>query len=237
MTRPVPQTLTKRLLIALAVAALSFAFTTVQGAVRVGYDAWQQAVSALSLGPSGWVQTLNLILFGIAMLTTVSPWRRILAGGRGARAYPILTALTAFGFIVVGIVRQDPAPGYDPDGLALHSPTPLGLVHISVAGVAALSSVAGLLVMASRFAGDPSWRRWPLYSMVAAIGMIVCVAAYAVLSVKPTGFAGAFERGAMLIPMIWTYAFLRRLDHGAPFMASQSSSPRAPNAMLELKPE
>ena len=31
-------------------------------------------------------------------------------------------------------------------------------------------------------------------------------------SVRPSGFAGTFERAAMVIPMIWTYAFLRRIE-------------------------
>ncbi len=205
---------------ALAGTALSFAITTVLGIVREGYDVWQQAVSALSLGPGGWIQMLNLIVFGLIVLTTVPTWRRILAGGKGSTAYSLFTAMIGLSFVVVGMVPQDPAPGYDPAGLALTAPTAHGLVHLAVAGVAALSSVCGFVVMAKRFAGDPAWRHWSAYSWAAAIAVIGCVTVYGVWSTRSSGFAGTFERGAMVVPLLWLYAFLRRLAGGARFMAA-----------------
>ena len=104
---------------------------------------------------------LNLIGFGAAVLTTVPTWRCVLARGRGETVYPLLTAFVGASFVAVGLIAQDPAPGYDPAGLALQAPTPLGLAHFAIAGIAALSSVVGLFVMAARLAGDPDWRRWP----------------------------------------------------------------------------
>jgi hypothetical protein len=221
-TVPVPRLLVRRLWIVLAIGLLSLALTTIQGIVRPGYDAWHQAVSALSLGPGGWVQMVNLIGFGTAVLTTVPTWRRILAGRKGGSVYPLLTAMLGVSFIVVGAIPQDPAPGYDPAGLALQAPTPWGLAHLTVAGVAALSSVAGLFVMAARFAGDPAWRGWTLYSVAAGIAVIGCVTLFGVWSTRPTGFAGTFERGAIIVPMVWMYALLRRLALGAPFMKSRT---------------
>jgi hypothetical protein len=162
---------------------------------------------------------LNLIGFGAAVLSTVAPWRRILAGARGETAYPVLTALVGLSFIIVGIVPQDPAPGYDPQQLQLHAPTPGGLVHLAIAGVAALSTVSALCVMAARLRRNPEWRGWSVYSWVAAAAVIACVTVYGIWSVRPTGFAGTFERGAMVVPMIWMFAFLRRLSAGAPLMA------------------
>jgi hypothetical protein len=205
----------QRLWIATALGAMSFAITIALGALRDGYDAWHQAVSALSLGPGGWVQSLNLIAFGIIVLTTAPVWRRVLAGGKGAAAYPIATAILGVSFIVVGIIPQDPAPSYDPAGLALQAPTPTGLAHLAVAGVAALSSVVGLFVMAARFSGDSEWRGWSTYSRLAAIATIACIVVYGIWSTRASGFAGTFERGAFVIPMIWTFAFLHRLSTGA----------------------
>jgi GrpB-like predicted nucleotidyltransferase (UPF0157 family)/hypothetical membrane protein len=202
---------------------LSLALTTIQGAFREGFDPWQQAVSALSLGPRGWLQSINLIAFGIFVLSTVSPWRKILAGARGGTAYPAFTALVGAGFIGVGIFPQDPAPGYDPQGLALHSPTPYGIAHLAIAGVAALSSVIGLFVIAARLARDPAWPRWALYSCATALVVIGCVAVYGVWSTKPSGFAGTFERGAIVAPMLWMFAFLRRLRRGAPLMVAATT--------------
>ena len=213
----VPEALVRRLWLAFAVGVFSLVLTTIQGILREGYDGWQQAVSALSLGPGGWIQMLNLIVFGVVVLTTVPVWRRILIGGKGSTAYPVFTTLLGFSFVVVGIVPQDPAPGYDPAGLALTAPTPHGLVHIAVAGVAALSSVVCLVVMATRLARDPAWSGWSAYSLAAAVAVIGCVTVYGVWSTKSSGFAGTFERGAFVVPLLWLYALLRRLDRGAPF--------------------
>ena len=80
-TLPVPPSLLRRLWIALAAGALSLVITTIQGAIREGFDPWHQAVSALSLGPGGWMQMLNLVVFGAVVLTTVSRY-----GARSSRA-------------------------------------------------------------------------------------------------------------------------------------------------------
>ena len=192
--------------------------TTVQGLIRPGFDSWHQAVSALSLGPGGWLQMVNLVAFGAAIASTTPAWRRLLAGGRGSASYPILTAAIGISFVVVGLVKQDPAPGYDPEGLGLEVPTALGLVHLAVAGVAAGCSVASLFVIARRFTGNPHWTGWAAYSRTMAVLIIVCVAIFGVWSTRASGFAGTFERAAIVIPMIWNFTFLRRLGAGTPFM-------------------
>jgi hypothetical protein len=217
---PVPLPLLRRLWVALGGAALFLAVATAQGALRAGYDPWHQAVSALSLGPGGWVQTLNFVAFGAIVASTAPVWRRVLAGGTGATAYPTLIAVLGGSLITAGVVPQDPAPGYDPEGLALGAPTPLGLLHLASAGVAAVCSVAGLFVMAARFAGDPDWGGWPAYSRVTALLVIACVLVYAGWSTRASGLAGTFERLAIVLPLLWTFTFLRRLSAGMPFMVA-----------------
>ena len=49
----------------------AFLFTVtylIEGFTRPGYDAWQQPISALSLGPGGWVQQVNFVVFGVLMV-------------------------------------------------------------------------------------------------------------------------------------------------------------------------
>ncbi|MES2522290.1 MAG: DUF998 domain-containing protein [Gemmatimonadota bacterium] len=217
-TAPVPRRLLLPLCWALAYTALFFGFTLIQGARRAGFDAWHQAVSALSLGPAGWLQSVNLVLFGLVLAATSLAWRPILRGGPGAVAYPVLTALAGFGFVLTGIIPQDPAPGYDPANLGLTAPTLPGLLHLAAAAVAALCSVAGLLVMARRFRRDGNWAGWPAYTWITAVATVLCVAAYGVGSTEPSGFAGTFERAAILLPAVWAAVFVRRLWRGTPFM-------------------
>jgi len=220
----VPRPLLLRLWYALGGAALFMIVATIQGITRPDYDPWHQAVSALSLGPGGWVQASNFVFFGAVLLSTVPVWRTILSGGKAATAYPALTALLGASFVIVAFIPQDPAPGYDPARLALQAPTVGGLFHLAIAGLAATCSVAGLFVMAARFTGDPHWRGWPAYSRVMALLMIVCIAIFGVWSTKPTGLAGTFERVAVMIPPIWAFTFVRRLSAGTPFMVKSGQS-------------
>src|SRR5580704_6140199 len=57
----------------------------IEGATRPGYDPWGQAISALSLGPGGWIQRVNFIVFGLLMIAAAAGWRRLLLPGAGAR--------------------------------------------------------------------------------------------------------------------------------------------------------
>jgi Protein of unknown function (DUF998) len=217
-TVPVPTFLLRRLWLAVGGAALFMVVATIEGIRRDGYDSWHQAVSALSLGLGGWIQMVNFVVYGVIVTSTAPVWSRILAHGIGARSYPALTGGLGVSFIAVGLVPQDPAPGYDPAHLALRAPTALGLLHLAIAGVAVLCGVTSLLVIANRFARDPQWTGWSRYSRVTALLVVSCVTVYAVWSVRASGFAGTFERFAFVIPIVWTATFLQRLRARTPFM-------------------
>ncbi len=117
---------------------------------------------------------INLVAFGVIVASSAPVWRRILTGGAGATIYPALTVVLGLSFILVGLTPQHPAPGYDPAGLLLQAPTAIGLLHLTIAGVAALCSVASLFVMAVRFVDDPHWVHWSTYCRVMAMLVIAC---------------------------------------------------------------
>ena len=164
------------------------------------------------------LEQINFIVFGASLLSTVPALRQLLRGGVGARSYPTVTALSGLCLVVLAFIAQDPAPGYDPEQLGLSLPTVRGLFHIALAGVAMLSSVAGLFIMAARFARDSHWRSWVRTTQLVAVFAIGCVIVYGVWSTKPTGFAGVFERLAILASPLWALAFAHRLGTGVPFM-------------------
>jgi hypothetical protein len=224
-TVPVPHALVRRLWVGLGGAALFMGTAVLQGAVRPGFDPWHQSVSALSLGPGGWVQLFNFVVFGALLITTVPTLRQLLAGGVGARSHPLAIAIAGSSLVVLGFVPQDPAPGYDPERLGLTIPTALGLLHLALAGVTVGASVTAMFIMASRFARDPLWQRWALYTRLVAVFTIACVAVYGVWSVDATGLAGTFERIAILSTPGWGVAFAYRLGKGVPFMLSPAPEP------------
>lgn len=69
----------------------------IEGATRSGYDALQYAISVLSLGPGGWVQQVNFIVFGLLVVGSAFGWRMALKPGAGATWYPILKGITGWG--------------------------------------------------------------------------------------------------------------------------------------------
>jgi hypothetical protein len=219
---PVPRRLVFRLWVSFGCVALFFLIALAQGFVRPEYDALQQSVSALSLGRGGWVQQLNFVFVGLALLSTYPVWRRVLTGGVGASAYPAITALSGIVLVLLGFVPQDPAPGYDPEGLAASVPTAIGLVHLGLAGVLAGCSLTGLLVMARRLSGERYWRLWPIYTRATAGAVAICVIVYAISSTRASGLAGLFERLAFILPTLWAGLFLWRLDQGRPLMRRDS---------------
>lgn len=132
----------------------------------------------------------------------------------------MLIALVGLSFIAVGLIPRDPAPGYDPAGLALHAPKATGLMHLSIAGVAAGCSVASLIVMAARLARDPAWVGLAGAARLTALLVVGCIVIYGIWGTRSTGLAGTFERLAIVLPIAWNAAFLRRLGAGAPFVVA-----------------
>jgi hypothetical protein len=65
-------------------AVLFTAIYLLEGISLPGYDAWQQPTSALSLGPGGWMQQANFIVFGVLLVLSAVGWYRFLTPGRGA---------------------------------------------------------------------------------------------------------------------------------------------------------
>jgi hypothetical protein len=202
----------------------SVLFTTtylIEGATRPGYNAWQQAVSALSLGPGGWVQQVNFILFGVITLCMAFVWRKVLKGGVGATWYPIMRALEGLGLIVDGFFSQDPAPGY-PKGAVLTAPTLHGEIHLIFAFVCITAMAVGFFVLAWRFAKEPGWRGWALYSVITGLLTIILIATFGAASAQHSEMAGLFERLATSgVSMPFGFLLVARLWTGAGFVSSQ----------------
>ena len=213
----IPRQLVTWLSCSVAGVVVFLLISTIHGLLVPGFAWWHQSVSALALAPHGWVQAANFFLLGGSILFAAPAWRRLLRGGRGATAYPVAKVALGLSLLAAGCLPQDPAPGYDPAGLALDRPTLVGLLHLAAAAVAATSSVILMFVVAARLSGDPHWRGWAFSARLCALLTIACVVVYSVWSVQPSGLAGTFERLSILIPAAWGAAFLGQLWSGRPF--------------------
>ena len=180
-----------------------------EGATRAGYRALAQPVSALSLGPGGWAQQLNFIIFGLLVCLSAAGWRAALAPGRGALAFPVLRAVAGAGLVMDGLFNQGPSGGYPP-GARAGLPTVHGQVHTLFAVITITALAGGCFVLAARFAAEPLWRRWAAAAAAAGVATIVFIAAFGAAG-GHGGLAGLWERAAGAATSVLTVAVLIRL--------------------------
>jgi hypothetical protein len=180
-----------------------------EGATRAGYRALAQPISALSLGPGGWAQQLNFIVFGVLVCASAAGWRAALAPGRGAVAFPVLRVLAGVGLVMDGLFAQDPSGGYPP-GARAGAATVHGQLHTLFAVITITALAAGCFVLAARFAAEPGWRSWAVFAMAAGVATIVFIAAFGAAG-GHGGLAGLWERAAGGATSVLTVAVLARL--------------------------
>lgn len=150
-----------------------------QGLTRDGYDLTRHQWSLLENGDLGWLQVTNFVLTGLMLVAFAVGLHRALAGGRGSRWAPRLTAVFGVSLVAAGIFRADPALGFPvgtPDGVA--EVTAHGVAHFAAAGVGFTAIAAACFVLARRFAAEGD-RRLTVFSRATGIvflGGFLCVA-------------------------------------------------------------
>ena len=188
-----------------------------EGATRPGYSAWHNYGSSLSLGDQGWMQIANFLVCGLLTLGFAIGLRQVFQTGRGSVWGPILLGVFGASLIVAGLFVTDPSLGYPPGTHGSGPQTLHGTIH-GVAGLIAFSSSAiASFVMARRFAGDPNWRGWALYSIVTGVLVIVFFIASTTVSVLdesgvlPGAPIGLFQRIAIIAGWSWIAILAIRL--------------------------
>jgi len=203
---PVPRRLLLWLTIGLVGTVLFPIIYLIEGVTRPGFDAWQQTISALSLGPGGWIQQLNFALCGVSVLWLAYVWRKILAGGVCATWYPIIRSIEGLGQIAIAIFTQDP----------LHTAFLIVIVN---------AMCFGLFVISRRFWRNPDFRGWTTFSVACGLWPMIVMPIYGVAlnahSVL-TGYAGLFERLATNADTIWGVVLLIPLWAGRRLMQSNA---------------
>ena len=207
----------QRLLLGSAVAGLlGFVVTfLVEGALRPGYRPWRHAISQLSLGPFGWVNTIAVLVAAASLLVFAAGLRDALPTGVGSTWGPRLIGVTGACFLLAAIFPIDPGLGYPPAIPAQHSLP--GLVHGLAITVAVGCLSAACFVMARRFAGDPAWRGWARYSTVTGVvvgaGYVTTAVATGLdqAGVLPDAPGGLLQRGMIITDLAWIVLVAVRL--------------------------
>lgn len=145
---------------------LAFIIATL-GAIRAGYDPWQQSISELAIGPNGWILQASLLGCGVVQLGL----RWVIRGLATQSAHlcrdgPLMVA--SLGLVALGIFPsyrdQPPIPAF---------------LHILAFGVTGVALIVACLALPHTLRGIvPPW--FQRYSRGTAIG---CAALFLVLVV------------------------------------------------------
>lgn len=204
--------LTNLLLSCGAIAGPLFvAVFSVEGMMRDGYDARREPVSALALGPRGWVQRANFIGTGGLMLACAAGLRR---AWPDARWSPRLVAAFAVGLVGAGVFVTDPpaARGDAPDAIA---PNVQGALHnaFSMVVFGALAGACGAVARRSAKAGQPLWAAYSTSSgLLVLLGVGIFGRAFS--NARFVGVGGAVQRATIVIGWGWLSMLAVRLLAG-----------------------
>ena len=123
----------------------------VEGWLRPGYSTLSTYVSALSLGPRGWVQISNFIVSGILMLVFSRGVANAFKKEKRSQAGPVLLGIVSAGMFLSGPFVMDPM-GTLPAQASLH-----GLVHGITGSIVFLLMPVSCLVCYRRLRIEPGW--------------------------------------------------------------------------------
>jgi len=173
-------------------ALVNFTFA----AVSPDYDLARQSVGDLLLESHGWIQSANFILAGFFMIGFGLGLRKEMISGWGAVSVPVVQTFIGLSFILLGILVREP----------LHS----------IAGlITMLLLLTEFVIFARRFSRDARWNGWVTYTILSGALMIMMFVLNWWSRMNNNGYAGLFERAALLTRVMWTLFFTVRLLAGA----------------------
>jgi hypothetical protein len=188
----------------LASGPLFYIVATAQMFTRPGFDIRHHAISLLSLGDLGWIQTSNFILTGVLALLCAVGMRWVLHPGRAGTWGPLLIGIYGVGLIVGGIFHPDPGLGFPPGaptGMSWHA-----VLHSIAFYTAFLSLIVACFVFVRRFTSQ-GHRGWGIYC--AATGVVSPL--LIVLGTGITSWAGVLFALAGVVAFGWVSMIAAKL--------------------------
>lgn len=188
---------------------LFFAVASVEGFVRAGYDPVAHPISALALGPRGWIQQANFALLAISLAAFGLTMRTRLRDGVASLVGPAIFGLMTIGITIAGICTMDP-PGA--------SPTAIGRLHTFAGFLFFPWMPVVLLLVARRLRRDRRLRPYFGYTLATALfclaTMVYFFASVGVPGVSPrlSNLAGLVQRLQLLPFLTWMAIFAGRIS-------------------------
>lgn len=174
---------------------------TVEGWIRNNYDSFEMYISELSLGPRGWIQIANFIIFGILLLVFTIGIIDEFKGIRGSKLGPIIIAVIGISFIVAGIFIIDVS------GEGSLS----GLIHNISASLIFLLASVSCFVFFHLFQEKERWRKLSWWTLTVGVAIIILVVLMEVDGTFLASWPGLTQRMAAIIGFVWIFVFALRI--------------------------
>jgi hypothetical protein len=203
-------------------SALFVAVFTIEGFLRPGYDMRSDFISALSLGPRGWIQIANFLVLGTLFLVFAWGAAAEFREGKASRFGPILLAIIGFGFFISGPMVMDPT------GTVRAEMTAHGIVHAIFGAIVFTLAPITCFMFFRGFRSDPNWRWFAWWTLAAGIVITAAVVALRIMSPQPPALphplAGIAQRMIVIPFLAWVFAFAAGLYRRSKQTASQPAS-------------
>jgi hypothetical membrane protein len=133
-------------------------------------------ISALVVGPSGWVQDVNFVICGVLFLAYPIGLHLEVRKMRWGVVGPALLVVSGAGLVLAGIF---------PAVAASSNLTYDSLGHTVASLIAFLGTGGGFIVISRRLAGDPNWRNLSTCGLGSGIAIVVLLFAFGALAEGP----------------------------------------------------
>jgi len=171
-----------------------------QALTREGFDPTRHALSQLSNGSFGWIQTANFIIAGLLVISGALGARSALRTSPGATWGPLLLMIYGIGLLGAGAFAADPGRGFPPGVSAPAGISRSGILHFMFGGIAFYALVGACLVFAVRFK-RLGQGRWALFSLITGFGFL---ASFIAIS---TGSTSTVVLLAFYAAVVWAWAW------------------------------
>jgi len=186
---------------------LFVAIFMLEGWLRPGYEPLKMYVSELSLGPRGWIQIVNFIVFGVLLLVFTRGVAAEFQSGKAARGGILLLRIIALCYLASGPFVTDPA-STPRNQMTLH-----GTLHGIFGAIVFTLMPISCFVFLRRFREDPKWQflQWPTLALgtISAVGVILLSVATKLPNTQNVfnEWLGLIQRTAIVPFMIWLFIF------------------------------
>jgi hypothetical membrane protein len=138
----------------------------VQSVLRQDHSLVEHPISALAAGTSGWVQNVNILLFGLLMIAYAVGLHLGVRPSRWGWVGLAFLVLSGIGLMWGGVFPATDSTGAFDETRVLHIP---GFIMTFLGGG------IGLIAMSRRMARDSRWKSVATYALATGISMLVLI--------------------------------------------------------------